>query len=90
MKKVIFEKIRIRNFLSYGNEPTELIFQEGINFITGFNKDDNSFNGVGKTSLIVEPLSFVLFGKTYRNINQKEIKNDHARDACTVECWYAL
>ena len=90
MKKVIFEKIRIRNFLSYGNEPTELIFQEGINFITGFNKDDNSFNGVGKTSLIVEPLSFVLFGKTYRNINQKEIKNDHAKDACIVEGWYSV
>ena len=90
MKKVIFEKIRIRNFLSYGAEPIELVFQEGINFITGFNKDDNSYNGVGKTSLIVESLSFVLFGKTYRNINQKEIRNDGAKDTCAVECWYSV
>ena len=90
MKKVIFEKIRVRNFLSYGKDPTELIFQDGINFVTGFNKDDNSFNGVGKTSLIVESLSFVLFGDTYRNINQKEIKNDNAKDTCIVEVWYSV
>jgi len=90
MKKVIFEKIRIRNFLSYGPEPTELIFQDGINFITGFNKDDNSYNGVGKTSLIVESLSFVLFGETYRKINQGEIKNDGAKDGCIVEVWYSV
>lgn len=90
MKKVIFEKIRLRNFLSYGPEPTELVFENGINFITGFNKDDNSFNGVGKTSLIVESLSFVLFGSTYRTMTHKEIKNDDARNDCIVECWYTV
>jgi len=90
MKKVIFEKIRLRNFLSYGTEPTELVFQNGINFITGFNKDDNSYNGVGKTSLIVESLSFVLFGSTYRTMTHKEIKNDDARNDCIVECWYTV
>ena len=90
MKKVIFEKIRLRNFLSYGPEPTELVFENGINFITGFNKDDNSYNGVGKTSLIVESLSFVLFGSTYRTMTHKEIKNDDARNDCIVECWFTV
>lgn len=90
MKKVIFDKIRVRNFLSYGPEPTELVFENGINFITGFNKDDNSYNGVGKTSLIVESLSFVLFGSTYRKMTHKEIKNDDARNDCIVECWYRV
>jgi DNA repair exonuclease SbcCD ATPase subunit len=86
-KIVTFEKIKVRNFLSFGDEPIEITFKNGITFITGYNKDENSKNGVGKTSLIVESLSFLLFGETYRDINQKLIKNNSTKGSCIVEGW---
>lgn len=86
-KIVTFEKIKVRNFLSFGDDPIEITFKNGITFITGYNKDENSKNGVGKTSLIVESLSFLLFGETYRDINQKLIKNNSTKGSCIVEGW---
>lgn len=86
-KIVQFKKIKVRNFLSFGDDPIEITFKNGITFITGYNKDENSKNGVGKTSLIVESLSFLLFGETYRDINQKLIKNNSTKGSCVVEGW---
>lgn len=85
MKNIQFKRIKIRNFLSFGNDPIEFVFESGINFITGFNEDKKSDNGVGKTALIVESLSFVLFGECYREINQKTIRHDRNNEPCIVE-----
>jgi DNA repair exonuclease SbcCD ATPase subunit len=87
LKTVEFKKIKVRNFLSYGDSPIEVEFKDGITFVTGYNKDEDSYNGVGKTSLIVESLSFLLFGETYRDINQKLIKNKFGGKTCIVEGW---
>lgn len=86
-KNIEFQKIKVRNFLSYGDDPIEVEFKNGITFVTGYNKDEDSYNGVGKTSLIVESLSFLLFGETYRDINQKLIKNKFGGKTCIVEGW---
>jgi DNA repair exonuclease SbcCD ATPase subunit len=86
-KTVEFKKIKVRNFLSYGDDPIEIQFQKGITFVTGYNKDNDSYNGVGKTSLIVESLSFLLFGETYRDINQSLIPNKYGGKTCIVEGW---
>jgi exonuclease SbcC len=90
MKKVTFEKIRIRNFLSFGDEPTEFPIKPGLTFITGYNKDKDSKNGVGKSTLMVESLSFLLFGDTYRKINQKSIVNNKTNKTCIVEGWLTV
>lgn len=64
---VNFKKIKFRNFLSYGNCWTELEFNNKLNII-------NAQNGSGK-STIIDAISFVLFGKPYRDIKMKSLVN---------------
>jgi len=49
MQRVNFKKITIQNFLSIGDDPVEINFKTGVNFITGINKDKcDRRNGCGK------------------------------------------
>lgn len=96
MKEITIQKIRIRNFLSFGNDPVELEIKNGVIFVTGVNKDIinsnnlESKNGVGKTTLLVESLSFAYFGETYRNINQDRISSYITNEMCMVEVWQTI
>ena len=66
--KITLLKLEYRNFLSYGNITTEILFgRSGIVSITGT-------NGAGK-SVFEDALAYVLYGKPYRNIKLKEIMN---------------
>ena len=50
MKRINFTKLTIKNFLSVGNEPVTVNFKNGLNVITGFNRDEEDIkNGVGKS-----------------------------------------
>lgn len=72
-----FEKIEMQNFKSIG-ELVELNYQElqGLNFIYGKNLDvPNARNGSGKSSLVVDSLSFALFGRTLKGTNNQYIPN---------------
>ena len=62
-----FNTIKFKNFLSYGNGWTTLNFNNKLNLI-------NAQNGAGK-STIVDAISFVLFGKPYRDIKMKSLVN---------------
>lgn len=86
MKKVIFKRIKIQNFLSVGEEPVEIKFSNGFNIITGYNKDENDIkNGVGKT-LIIDALYFAIFGNTLRDLsNQSYIINRQTGKNCKVQ-----
>jgi DNA repair exonuclease SbcCD ATPase subunit len=90
MKKIVFEKVRLQNFLSFGNTPIEFEYKNGVTFVTGWNKDKNTGNGVGKTTLLVESISFALFGETYRKIVQSDVVNSHNKDECVVELWFTV
>ena len=60
---ITFKKIRWKNFLSTGNQFTEVDFQEkNTNLIIGT-------NGAGK-STILDALTFSLFNKPFRKINK--------------------
>lgn len=75
---ITFEKIRYKNFLSSGNVFTE------INLNTGQKTLILGDNGAGK-STIVDAICFVLFGKSYRNINKPLLVNSINQRNCLVE-----
>lgn len=62
------EKIKFKNLLSYGNTFTEFEFKSGLNLI-------KAENGSGK-SAIIDAISFVFFGKPYRNIKTEQLINN--------------
>ena len=57
------KSITVRNFLSYGDQPTTFIFDKH-NVTLIYAK-----NGRGKSS-IIDALHFVAFGKAFRNIKK--------------------
>lgn len=83
MKKVKFNKILIKNFLSIGKEEVVLDFNKGISLITGENKDNGGRNGVGKSSLI-ESIYWALFGSTIRDIKKDKIVHNQNKGGTEV------
>lgn len=76
MKKIVFEKLKIKNFLSVGDKPVEISFKPGLHAITGVNKDQiDRRNGVGK-STIADALYFALFGNTLRELKKEHVINN--------------
>ena len=84
MKKINFNKISIKNFLSFGEEPVELEFKKGLHIITGVNRDKSDRqNGIGKSALI-EALYFSIFGTTIRELKKDLIPNTFTSGSCEV------
>jgi DNA repair exonuclease SbcCD ATPase subunit len=80
---ITFQKIRWRNFLSTGNQFTEVNFQEHhTNLIIGT-------NGAGK-STILDALTFVLFNKPFRKINKPQLVNTTNERDCLVEIEFTI
>lgn len=73
-----FNKIRLRNFCSFGNVPVEIdLSKYRSNYISGA-------NGAGKSSAILDSLCFALFGKPYRNIKTAKLINSINLRDCHV------
>lgn len=89
MKKIIFEKIKIKNFLSIGSSPINLNFQKGINLITGENEDKGGRNGVGKSSLI-EAIYWCLFGNTIRDIKKDKVIHNQTKKGCEIVLYFKI
>ena len=61
-----FKKLRWQNFLSTGNQMTEILLDKSKStLIVGE-------NGAGK-SMMLDALHFALFGKPFRNINKPQL-----------------
>ena len=70
MKKINFKKLFIQNFLSIGSQPLEIDFHNGMNVITGINRDENDIaNAAGKSS-VSDAFYFALFGNTMRELSK--------------------
>ncbi len=83
MKKIIFKNICIKNFLSVGDNEINISFQNGINLLTGINNDNNTRNGVGKSS-VIESIYWCLFGTTIRDIKNDKIIHNQQKKGCEV------
>ena len=75
---ILFEKIRWKNFLSTGNQFTEVQLNKNSTTLIVGN------NGAGK-STILDALCFVLFGKAFRKINKPQLINTTNEKDCLVE-----
>ena len=64
--RLLFRNVSIRNFLSFGNNTTVFNYTSGINIVTGSVKGSTTRNGAGKSSLLVDSISFAIYGKTLR------------------------
>ena len=83
MAGIIFKTIRWKNFLSTGDQFTEI----------QLNKNDSTLivghNGAGKSTLL-DALSFGLFGKPYRNITKPQLLNSINGKQCVVEVEFSV
>ena len=75
--------VGFKNFLSFGNKWQVIPLHNGVNFVTGIDKDKGKSNGAGKSSFL-ETIPFALFGKTAREIRQNQIVNWKNKKNCQV------
>lgn len=70
-----FDGLNLRNFLSFGNNLTEIdLTYFGSTLIMGENVDANSNNGAGKTT-IINAICYALFNKPFDNISLQRLIN---------------
>ena len=84
MNIIKFKKISILNFLTIGDSPVVIDFDDyftGLYQVIGLNYDklsesgDPTSNGVGKSCALVNSILVGLYGKAINNINNKYIAN---------------
>lgn len=92
---MVFQKIKIQNFFSFGEEEQELNLEKpGMYIITGKNNydsddDSTSSNGSGK-STIFEAITFALFGKITKDVNLPNVVNEKIGKNCKVELYFEI
>ena len=75
---ILFKSLRFKNFLSTGNNWTEVnLNQSKSTLIVGQ-------NGAGKSTML-DAIAFGLFGKPHRNINKPQLVNSINNKNCSVE-----
>tara|TARA_R110001592_G_scaffold11657_5_gene57161 strand:+ start:60682 stop:62412 length:1731 start_codon:yes stop_codon:yes gene_type:complete len=80
---ITFEKIRWKNFLSTGDQWTEICLNKtSTTLIIGT-------NGAGKSTML-DALCFALFNKPYRKINKPQLVNTSNDKGCLVEVEFSV
>ena len=78
-----FEKLRYKNFLSTGNNFTEIDFEKApTTLVVGQ-------NGAGKSTML-DALSFGLFGKPHRKISKMQLVNSVNQKGSVVEVEFRI
>jgi DNA repair exonuclease SbcCD ATPase subunit len=80
---ILFKQITYRNFLSSGNQPTQIKFTEHpTTLIVGA-------NGSGKSTML-DALCFSLFNKAFRKITKGQLVNSTNEKECLVEIEFSI
>ena len=80
---IIFKTLKWRNFLSTGNNWSEVDFSKSkTTLVVGQ-------NGAGKSTML-DALSFALFGKAHRNISKPQLVNSINGKGCLVEVKFSV
>jgi len=80
---ILFEKIRWKNFLSTGNQFTEINLEKSeTTLIVGT-------NGAGK-STVLDALTFTLFNKPFRKISKGQLVNTVNEKDCRAEVEFSI
>ena len=75
---IVFHYVRWRNFLSAGNQWTEISLDTHKNTLI------MGHNGAGKSTLL-DALTFALFGKPFRKVNKGNVVNSINNKNCEVQ-----
>jgi len=83
---LIFKNIKFKNFLSFGNQWTEIdLARSGVSLLSGENLDKGGSSGAGKTT-IINALSYVLFDKIPTGVSKERLINRTNHDKkCIME-----
>ncbi len=88
---ITFEKIRWKNFLSTGNQFTEINL--ALDAEAKFSKNSTTLivgtNGAGK-STVLDALTFSLFNKPFRKISKGQLVNTVNEKDCMVEVEFSI
>jgi DNA repair exonuclease SbcCD ATPase subunit len=74
-----FEKVKFKNFGSFGNTFTEILLDQNNTTLICGN------NGSGKSFAFLDSITFALFGKPFRKINIPQLVNSVNGKGCIVE-----
>jgi len=80
---ILFENIKWKNFLSTGNQYSEINLKGTSTTLIVGN------NGSGK-STVLDALTFSLFGKPFRKINKSQLVNSTNEKDCSVEVDFSI
>lgn len=86
-----FNYINFKNFLSFGDETQSVdLSKEGIILVIGKNLRDGGSNGAGKSTCIVDTITYALYGKTTKKLNAEDIINNINKKDCYVELSFTI
>lgn len=88
--RINFKKVSVKNFLSFGNQETIFEYNKGIHAVTGHVEPGFKRNGVGKSSLLADSITFALYNKPIRKINKDKMVNTANKKGCTVEVEFTI